>query len=160
MESKLNSFFNKQTLGGVIVGACITLLAVEFFFDIPFSAERRNCTTSSNIYGNWYTNYDPNNSYALKVDYAAYISARDAYQNSLPNPMDGAYGGRLDVRFLSSYLCQAKVDGADSIYFYMGQAPNEAAKVYLFSNASSEIGSQVMTFAKVSGCPPNCRDTK
>jgi hypothetical protein len=159
MESKLNFFFNKQTLGGVIVGACLTLLAVEFFFDIPFSPQIA-CPTDSIIYKKWYTNYDPSNSYALKVDDAAYISARDAYQNSLPNPMDGAYGGRLDLGFLSSYLCQAKGDGADSIYFYMGQAPNEAAKVYLFSNASTEIGRQVMTFAKVSGCPPNCRDTK
>ncbi len=156
MESKSNFFFNKQTIGGVIVGACITLLAVEILED------RTDCSVSPDVYNDWYNNYNNNPSCAitaLKVHDTSYNIAKKNYRRSLSQPLDGAYGGRLDLKFLSSYLCQAQSDGADSIYFNIGKAPNpqDAAKVYLFSNSPSGNTKQVMTFSKVSGCPPNCR---
>ena len=140
MENVIKNFFNLNTLMAFIAGAAITFLIDEYFFDTPETVKDVTivgaCETDPNIYMNWYQNYTPNNNYATKVS-----------------------GGTIDVSFLSRFLCQAANEGATNISFNIGKPEREGAKVHLFSNTPNGITKQVMTFTKVSGCPPNCRDT-
>jgi hypothetical protein len=163
MENVIKNFFNVNTLMAFIAGAAITYLVDEYFFDIPQTAEditvAGSCETDPSIYRDWYQNYNPSNSLAVKVSDAEYQVAKRTYDGSIPMPvLDGAYGGTMDVKFLSSFLCQAMTDGATNISFNIGKPEYEGAKVHLFSNTPSGMTKQVMTFSKVSGCPPNCRD--
>lgn len=163
MENVIKNFFNVNTLMAFIAGAAITFLIDEYFFDTPETVKDVTivgaCETDPNIYMNWYQNYTPNNNYATKVSDVEYQVAKRTYDRSIPSPiLDGAYGGTIDVSFLSSFLCQATNEGATNISFNIGKPENEGAKVHLFSNTPNGITKQVMTFTEVSGCPPNCRD--
>ncbi len=162
MENVIKNFFNVNTLMAFIAGAAITYLIDEYYLDIPVTVEdvtiAGSCEADPSIYRDWYQNYNPNNNLAVKVSDVEYQVAKRTYDNSIPAPvLDGAYGGTIDVKFLSSFLCQATNDGATNISFNIGKPEHEGAKVHLFSNTPNGITKQVMTFSKVSGCPPNCR---
>jgi hypothetical protein len=159
MEKHTNNFFNRNLVFGILIGAALAGTVGAIFFDYftPIFGDINKCETDNAIYLDWSANYDPNNFYALKVSDFDYREGKRIYDTTIPQPpLAGAYGGTIEVEFLTSFLCQATKEGATEISFNIAQPPGQAAKVMLFSNATngSKLTRKVMTIA----CPPNCRD--
>lgn len=166
MVTSFKKFFNINTLIGLLIGGSLSFLYNKYYDVVSTDGLTTNyvlpggqCTMDSRIYLDWNQNYDPSNSYATKVTDDDYIEASRNYNSSLTSPiLDGSFGGTIDIKFLSGFICQAISEGATSVSFNIAKGKDEGPKVHLFSDARAGITNQVMTFARVSGCPPNCRD--